>query len=259
MLGFDYEELERATYSQDEQAFVRLLMDNSLLKNELRCNACSNYMDLVKYTHNIDHLSWRCMQSSCDSYKKYVSVRTGIFFENFSKDLRVLFRILLKFSRKETKKTICSSISSASNKLVERFLLALNAKIPETDFSDRKLGGPGKIVQIDETILNFKCKNYRGQSAGNRTDAISIVEVGDQGIERVFAKVIPDKRKVTLIPIIIGQVVPHSLIRTDEHGSYRDLNRHDFVHETVCHKYEFVNRESGVHTQHVESFNNIFK
>ncbi len=25
------------------------------------------------------------------------------------------------------------------------------------------------------------------------------------------------------------------------------------------HKYEFVNRESGVHTQHVESFNNILK
>ncbi len=61
------------------------------------------------------------------------------------------------------------------------------------------------------------------------------------------------------MPIIIRQVVPNSLIRTDEQWIYRDLTKHDFVHEIVCHKYEFVNRESGIHIQHVESLNNILK
>lgn len=35
-----------------------------------------------------------------------------------------------------------------------------------------KLGGLNKIVQIDETILNYKCKSHRGRSPLNRTDAL---------------------------------------------------------------------------------------
>ncbi|MGL6008787.1 MAG: hypothetical protein ACRC1D_04950 [Culicoidibacterales bacterium] len=32
-----------------------------------------------------------------------------------------------------------------------------------------------------------------------------------------------------------------------------------FIHNSVCHKYWFVNPENGVHTQHVESFNSYIK
>ncbi|KCZ74977.1 hypothetical protein H311_04052, partial [Anncaliia algerae PRA109] len=30
-----------------------------------------------------------------------------------------------------------------------------------TNFSNNKLGGPGKIIQVDETMLNYKCKSHR--------------------------------------------------------------------------------------------------
>ena len=32
-----------------------------------------------------------------------------------------------------------------------------------------------------------------------------------------------------------------------------------FVHDTVCHKYTFINPETGANTQAVESFNNSLK
>lgn len=35
-----------------------------------------------------------------------------------------------------------------------------------------KLGGPGRIIQIDETMMNYKCKSHRGRSNDNKTDAI---------------------------------------------------------------------------------------
>ncbi|KAM0686472.1 hypothetical protein COBT_002304, partial [Conglomerata obtusa] len=59
-------------------------------------------------------------------------------------------------------------------------------KIPPIEFSDNKLGGPGFIVQIDETMMNYKCKSHRGRSPTNRTDALCMVEVLN-GIERVYA------------------------------------------------------------------------
>jgi hypothetical protein len=37
---------------------------------------------------------------------------------------------------------------------------------------------------------------------------------------------------------------------------YGKLNDIGYIHYIVCHKYEFVNRQSGVNTQAVESFNN---
>ncbi|KCZ78688.1 hypothetical protein H311_00279 [Anncaliia algerae PRA109] len=107
-------------------------------------------------------------------------------------------------------------------------------------------------------MMNYKCKSHRGRSANNKTDAICIIEFSEK-IRRVFAKVIPNKKESTLIPIICSQVSANSIIWTDEHRSYSNLNRYNYIHETVCHKYEFISHDNGVNTQAVESFNNIIK
>ena len=78
-------------------------------------------------------------------------------------------------------------------------------------------------------------------------------------ITRALALTIPDKKATTLLPIIQDNVVPGSLVFTDEHKSYSGLSKLGFKHLTVCHKKMFVNKESGAHTQNVESFNNCMK
>ncbi|KCZ78685.1 hypothetical protein H311_00276, partial [Anncaliia algerae PRA109] len=75
-------------------------------------------------------------------------------------------------------------------------------------------------------------------------------------ITRVYAQVIEDKKAETIIPIICNQVVPGSVVWTDEHRSYLSLVNKGFQHDSVCHKYEFVDKVKGVHTQSVESFHN---
>ncbi|KCZ78860.1 hypothetical protein H311_00096 [Anncaliia algerae PRA109] len=37
------------------------------------------------------------------------------------------------------------------------------------------------------------------------------------------------------------------------------MNSIGFIHGTVCHKYEFINKETRVNTQAIESFNNYLK
>ncbi len=113
------------------------------------------------------------------------------------------------------------------------------------------------MVQIDETMLNYKAKSHRGRSPSNKTDSLCIVEV-DTRITRAYATVLNDKKVSTLIPIICSQVASNSVIWTDEHRSYSNLNQHTYIHQSVCHKYMFI-REDGVNTQAIESFNNELK
>ena len=67
------------------------------------------------------------------------------------------------------------------------------------------------------------------------------------------------KKLLTILPIICANVASNSIIHTDEHKSYSALNNMGFVHDTVCHKYTFINPETGDNTQAVESFNNSLK
>ncbi|KAG0442117.1 hypothetical protein DMUE_0523 [Dictyocoela muelleri] len=168
----------------------------------------------------------------------------------------LIFRIIIRYLSRQPLNSITEYFGN--KRKIRRIIDKFNSMIPAVDFSSNKLGGSGCMVQIDETMINYKCKSHRGRSARNRTDAICIVEVRE-GIERAYARVIPDKRKSTLIPIICSKVAHESIIWTDEHRSYSGLRGLGFEHSTVIHKYEFINRATGANTQAAESFNNQVK
>ena len=99
-------------------------------------------------------------------------------------------------------------------------------------------------------MFNYKCKSHLERSPDNLSDALCIIEY-DNHIKRAFDRIIPNKEASTILPIIISQVRPGSIIHTDEHKSYKKLNNLEFEHGIVCHKYNFVNKCTGAHTQEV--------
>ena len=63
-----------------------------------------------------------------------------------------------------------------------------------------------------------------------------------------------------MLPIIYSVVRQCSTIYTDDYRSYISLgNFNNHEHKVVVNKYHFVDPATGVHTQNVESFNNIIK
>ncbi|KAI5151650.1 hypothetical protein ENBRE01_2286 [Enteropsectra breve] len=146
----------------------------------------------------------------------------------------------------------------ADRKSIAKVIDSLIAKMPTPDFAENKPGGPGMIVQVDETMLYHAVKNHRGRSLFNKTDALVIVEL-NRRVNRVFACIIPDKRAKTMIHIILSQVASNSKIYTDEHKSYGKLGEFFAEHCTVCHNYEFINKLTVVNTQAVETINNLIK
>ncbi|KAG0421376.1 hypothetical protein DMUE_6295, partial [Dictyocoela muelleri] len=232
---------------------INYLSANNYLKREFFCLLCKGSCNLRKYSRNIDGYAWRCMTTSCLNYKKYFSVRSDSFFYGINVPLKDVFHIILLYISRMSRISIINYLDM-NRCTILKIIGKIIDNIPNPDFSSNKLGGENMIIQADETMLNYKIKNHRGRAPTNRTDALCIIEF-DQKIKRVFACVIPNKEEITLVPIICSQVASNSTIWTDENRAYRNLRELNYTHNTVCHKYEFINRDTGVNTQAVECFN----
>lgn len=236
---------------------ITFLQEERFLHREVFCNSCGHSLHINSNKRVLDGFSFRCQTRCCVDFKTYKTIRKNSFFENFTIPFKSIFKVILGYATRQPRHSIQRGVNLSKPTLLE-ITNKLIHLIPNVDFSFDKLGGPGKVVQVDETMLNYKCKSHRGRSATNRTDSLCMVEYTDR-ITRCFAVVIPNKLQTTIVPIICSQVSSHSKIHTDEHGSYRNLRLFSYLHGTVCHKYEFVNRINGVNTQGIESFHNELK
>lgn len=252
------EKIEEEYIKMCDEDFLNYMFSKNFLRREMMCpGTCQSNMKLCSAVRYSEGVAWRCFAIGCSRRHSRVDVRKHSFFSEFGIELKKIFKILLRWAGGQTQSSILSTIQVSKPTLIKliKKLVGLMALDNERQ---PKLGGPGSIVQVDETMLNYKCKSHRGRSPNNRTDALCIVECMPK-IQKVWAQIIPDKRAVTIVPIICDRVIENSIIHTDEHRSYTCLSDQGFTHNTICHKYNFVDQVNGTNTQCVESFNNQLK
>ena len=122
-----------------------------------------------------------------------------------------------------------------------------------------RLGGPGVNVQVDETKLNFNVKSHRGAAPTKACWALCIVDTSFSP-SKGYIELLEKRNSETLLPIISRIVRPGSTIVTGEWRAYNDIIKSGiYVHKRIAHKYHFVDPQTQVHTQNVESFNNKIK
>ncbi len=136
--------------------------------------------------------------------------------------------------------------------------------------SEPPLGGPGKIVEADETYfgkvdepaligttgrpLKKPGERYAGRGTANKRSVVALVERG--GKARVFHVDRADKEIVA--KLITENVDPGSRLHTDESRIYRGAQEHTATHETVKHTAKEYAR-GDVNTNSAEGFFNVFK
>ena len=107
---------------------------------------------------------------------------------------------------------------------------------------DGPLGGPGKHVEIDETMIG-----------GFRSPKAVVMGMLERGGD-VKTAVVPNQRKATLTPIIDANVIPGGAVHTDELRSYLGLHLRGHRHMTVNHSaHEYVGFD-GASTNGIEGF-----
>lgn len=148
------------------------------------------------------------------------------------------------------------------------------------DLQPKFVGTHESPVQIDESYFSGKRKYNRGRmmEGDHRTD---FEEIGDWNSEQYddddepadFGKDssewkwvvgiysssqnvrffrVRNRKKETLMSLITKYVAPGSVISTDEFTSYKALSSLGYVHQTVNHSKNYVDPETGAHTQGIE-------
>ena len=116
-----------------------------------------------------------------------------------------------------------------------------------------QIGGPGKVVEIDESVF-CKTKYNRGRRREHQW-VFGGVERGNS--KKCFFVLVQDRSRHTLIPIIQQYIAPGTTIVSDEWRAYSsigELQGYDYTHLTVNHSKNFLNPQNPIaHTQSIES------
>ena len=179
----------------------------------------------------------------CEHCGHQVYPTAGTPFDRTRTPLRDWFFVMFQF---------CTSRNGVAAKEIERQLgvtyktawrmcYQIREYMGEVD-GDFPLGGPGKHVEIDETMI--------GGFRSPKTIVMGMLErSGD-----VKTAIVANQRKATLTPIIDANVIPGGAVHTDELRSYLGLHKRGHRHMTVNHSaHEYVGFE-GASTNGIEGF-----
>jgi transposase-like protein len=115
----------------------------------------------------------------------------------------------------------------------------------------------GGEVEVDETYVGGKRRGAVGRPLADdkkKTPVLGMVERGG----RVLARVVPDAKAMTLMPIVKQHVLPRSMVYTDEWHSYKTMTEGGYKHQRIAHKQK-IYVMGTVHTNTIEGFFGLVK
>ena len=190
----------------------------------------------------------------CNECRKPFTVKIGTIFESSHVPLRIWLQAI---------HMICSSKKGVSSNQLHRIL---GVTLKTAWFMSHRLreamragtlapmGGPGTIVEIDETFIGQKGDMPKRRGFAHKHAILSLVERG--GTVRSFH--VAGTSAAHLVPILRANIAKETAIMTDEAGQYAHLGKEFASHEYVNHGAGEYGR-GEVHTNTLEGFYSIFK
>ena len=232
----------------EKKTLIQWLMTEGFLAKSRLCSVCRCEMKLVRCEDRSDGLRWECRGRRFDGkrHNAELSIRKGSWFEHSNMTLEEILKFTYWWSQDVKQNQIKRELGSGSSTAVdwESFCREVcEVKLME---SSERIGGNGKVVQIDESKFG-KRKYHRGHYVEGQW-----VFGGIENDSRKCFLVAVDKRdEETLIPIIQRWLKPGTIIVSDCWKAYYNLEKYGYHHKTVNHSKEFVN-EDGDNTNKIE-------
>uniref|UniRef100_A0A0K2TUX6 Putative LOC101846883 [Aplysia californica] n=1 Tax=Lepeophtheirus salmonis TaxID=72036 RepID=A0A0K2TUX6_LEPSM len=236
-------ELVKITAS--EETSVTLLRRYDLLRsNPPNCEVCQGDMTEVKYRKT---RIWRCTKHK--TVRK--TLRHGSFFERSKLDLSQLL-LLLHLWVFETSIKDCATLTKIDkNTIIEWYRSIRQVCSDPIITSSYKIGGPGKIVQIDESLFGKTENNAPIQKCVFG----GYCPENDEG----FLSHIPDRSSEAILSTIQNMILPGSIIHSYDRETYRGIEElpmePPYEHFVVNDDEDFVNPfPAWIHTTDVKCF-----
>ncbi|XP_064459345.1 uncharacterized protein LOC135369758 [Ornithodoros turicata] len=258
-------------------------MEQGALRSDMRCRLCNRPATL--FSPATGTARWRCRNHG---HNWGESVFHDSMFRKYKIPLRLALKLMHIFAHdRHTYKYLTLECSRTARKIADRTIVrwlslcrsVVSVAIQRQIAAEGKIGGRGKIVEIDESLFG-KRKYHRGRVRKGHWVLGMVEREVNPNAKRKGGKlrvvVCPNNKrdKATLIPLIRRYIKRGTTIITDCWGGYRNLEtlgenpeqwrrrgrRKYYTHKVVNHRVEFVtgpNRE--VHTQTIESTWRVLK
>lgn len=237
-----------ASVCSSEESALEYLINQTVFMEFKTCPKCKSRMN-----RKFERKVYRCSKKSC---RKEISIFVGSFFSENRIGIHKILMICYLYVMKSPVTSISSMVSIHSESINHWTSHFKKHVADNVSFSEVIIGGPGIIVEVDETKLG-KRKYHRG----HRVEGVWVLA----GIERtpekrIFLVELPDRSKNTIKRLMEIYIAPGSIINTDCWKSYDGAcDELNFQHFTVNHSIGFINTADGTHTNTVEGLNNGIK
>jgi hypothetical protein len=233
------------------------LMARGLIACKQACSNCGDYMILnTKASHCDDHV-WICRRTSCR--RKQLSIRAGSFFAQSKLSLQQQIDAIYDWTRNAKTSETAKQIGSTKQAVADIFRTCRLAvcKALECDEATQ-IGGHGRIIEIDETLVS-----KRKYNVGRQKKQLWLFGGIERKIEGVgqdcFLVIIPNRKAETLNALIQKHVAVGSIICSDK-WHYGDLNSMGYSHKSVNHSQNFLcPSDQSIHTQNIEGTWSVLK
>lgn len=227
----------------DEETCLDAIRD-MLYPDGITCRKC----ETVTRHHRLE----KRKAYSCQQCGTHVYPLAGTVFAKSSTPLKSWFYAMY---------LIASTRAGISSKQLQRELgvtykTALRMHHQIMALFDEDLGKLHGEVEVDETYVGGRRKWQVGRPGvdSNKTPVVGAVE--RKG--RVVALVTKDASKATIMPIVKTQILPSTMVFTDEWRAYDSLGREGYTHRRIPHAAK-VWVIGNVHTNTIEGFWSLVK
>ena len=261
--SISWTQLQHLLNPDEEESLYDFLTAQGLIAARQQCEYCGAEMNIVWET---GRMVWLCrrrvMGSKCNKGKK--SVKTGTIFGNSNLTIQQIISIFYHFVHRlsETQCAQYVCISSKSPKTLVKWYNICREVCNSWFWNPEntpKLGGFGTIVEMDETYLPGQPKYNRGRRLGTTWKpedkwALGLVQRGS--LDAIVKQVPANRARTHLVPIIEAHTLAGTIYCSDSWKGYINLpeyvNLEDTSHFTVNHSKNYVDPDTGAHTETIE-------
>ncbi|XP_042235669.1 uncharacterized protein LOC121875275 [Homarus americanus] len=241
-ISCDYEPEDLIRRLGNKMELQQICFTHHLLKETSACETCGSVVNLRwdKLTFRCDrrtniksHNNKRIMQLRCRYFR---SARNRTWFGKSHLPIEDILKITcLWLTPGRSVKKVQEEVRVGRATVNEWFAFCREVAVYHCDGMKEKVGGKGKIVEIDEAKFG-KWKYNRGRVIEGQW----VIGGVERGSRKLFIVPIKEKTEKTLVSVLKEWVLPGTTIHTDCASSYNNLSKANYKQLTVKHSLKIV-------------------
>lgn len=237
---------------KNNDVLLEWLRNHGALPKEKKCEKCGNLCKIDS------KMSYRCRRKSSVSrgHKRIksqcnfsVSARKGTFFAASRLSIHKICTFVLFWAVLRPPRTafIMEELDMGSETVTNWSSYCREVCISWCHKMKQQIGGVGVTVEIDEAKIGKRKNNKEIENSEQW-----VLGGFERASKKMFVCAVENRSQETLLTVIKEYILPGTTIISNGRKAYDCLQNEGFIHLNVNHNVNFMDPETGAHTQNIE-------